>query len=306
MRPKRHLARAAEISRRAGDERRYAIASAFLGHAARGRGEYQLAAERYRTAQQTFERLGSHRGTAWAEHDLGLLACETGDYASAETDLREALRHFRELDYPWGIASSACGLATVLVAVQRLDETAQLLSDALVRYDSLADRRGVAQCLESLAALAVARGEAGTAGRLLGAAQAWRTMAAARPSRTEQERLVVLDRSVVGALGREAADAERHAGRSLRPGASIALAAAFAVDATDPAKGDASELTTRQRDVAALVAAGRTNRQIGRALGISEKTAEVHIRNIMVRLNTPSRAGVAAWAAAQRLTPPQG
>ena len=55
-------------------------------------------------------------------------------------------------------------------------------------------------------------------------------------------------------------------------------------------------LTPRQVQVAALVAAGNTNRQIGRALGISEKTTEIHLRNIMDRLRTPSRAGVAAWA----------
>jgi DNA-binding NarL/FixJ family response regulator len=84
--------------------------------------------------------------------------------------------------------------------------------------------------------------------------------------------------------------------------ASIALAAAFAARATGHAQDGTGELTARQQDVAALVAAGCTNRQIGRALGISEKTAEVHVRNIMERLNTPSRAGVAAWAAAHGLT----
>jgi DNA-binding CsgD family transcriptional regulator len=59
---------------------------------------------------------------------------------------------------------------------------------------------------------------------------------------------------------------------------------------------EAVTLTARQREVAALVAAGRTNRQIGRDLGISEKTAEIHVRNIMVRLGVPSRAGIAVWA----------
>jgi DNA-binding NarL/FixJ family response regulator len=56
------------------------------------------------------------------------------------------------------------------------------------------------------------------------------------------------------------------------------------------------QLTPRQLEVAARVAAGDTNRQLARTLGISEKTAEVHLRNIMDRLNVPSRAGVAAWA----------
>lgn len=46
-----------------------------------------------------------------------------------------------------------------------------------------------------------------------------------------------------------------------------------------------------------LVAAGHTNRQIGRALGISEKTAEIHVHNIRERLNAPSRTGIATWVA---------
>jgi non-specific serine/threonine protein kinase len=60
----------------------------------------------------------------------------------------------------------------------------------------------------------------------------------------------------------------------------------------------APRLTNREREVADLIAAGSTNRQLARALGISEKTAEVHVRNIMAKLEASSRAGIAAWAAA--------
>jgi non-specific serine/threonine protein kinase len=162
----------------------------------------------------------------------------------------------------------------------------------------------VAQCLESLASLALLRSDASTAARLRGAAEALRGAAAARPSHAEQARLAALDESITRALGRSLADAERQAGRSLPPVASVALAAAFAAGSAAQRQDGPDELTARQRDVAALVAAGQTNRQIGRALGISEKTAEVHVRNIMERLNTPSRAGVAAWAAARGLTAP--
>jgi len=43
------------------------------------------------------------------------------------------------------------------------------------------------------------------------------------------------------------------------------------------------------------VASGRTNRQIGRVLGISEKTVEVHLHHVMSKLDARSRAEVAAW-----------
>jgi non-specific serine/threonine protein kinase len=300
----RDLIRTVEICRRTGDDRRLVIANAFLGHALRGRGDYAGAAERYRTARSMWEAVASDRGLAWSAHDLGILAYETGDHRAAEAQLREALDGFRALDYPWAIAESAAALGSALIAAGQPGEAAPLLGEALVIHDSVADRRGVAKGLESLASLALVRGDAATAARLRGAAEAWRTAASARTSRAEEDRLAAVDRRVDRALGRAAADAERRAGRSLHPVASIALAAAFAAGVTGSPEGDAGELTARQRDVAALIAAGNTNRQIGRRLGISEKTAEVHVRNIMERLATPSRAGVAAWAASRGLTPP--
>jgi DNA-binding CsgD family transcriptional regulator len=49
-------------------------------------------------------------------------------------------------------------------------------------------------------------------------------------------------------------------------------------------------LTPRERDVLALLAGGRTNRQIGRELFISEKTASVHVSNILGKLGASGRA----------------
>ncbi|MDH5288843.1 MAG: LuxR C-terminal-related transcriptional regulator [Acidimicrobiia bacterium] len=58
-------------------------------------------------------------------------------------------------------------------------------------------------------------------------------------------------------------------------------------------------LTPREADVLALVAAGRTNRQIGEELYVSDKTASVHVSNILRKLGVKSR--VDAAAVAQRL-----
>jgi pimeloyl-ACP methyl ester carboxylesterase/DNA-binding CsgD family transcriptional regulator len=54
-------------------------------------------------------------------------------------------------------------------------------------------------------------------------------------------------------------------------------------------------LTVRQREVAALVADGLTNRQLAERLGISERSAESHLERIRLRLGFRSRAQVAAW-----------
>jgi DNA-binding CsgD family transcriptional regulator/tetratricopeptide (TPR) repeat protein len=58
-------------------------------------------------------------------------------------------------------------------------------------------------------------------------------------------------------------------------------------------------LTPREAEVLGLLAAGQTNRQIGNALFVSEKTASVHVSNILRKLGVTSR--VEAAAVAQRL-----
>jgi pimeloyl-ACP methyl ester carboxylesterase/DNA-binding CsgD family transcriptional regulator len=54
-------------------------------------------------------------------------------------------------------------------------------------------------------------------------------------------------------------------------------------------------LTPRQREVAALVAAGLTNRDIAARLVITERSAESHVERIRDRMGFRSRAQIAAW-----------
>jgi DNA-binding NarL/FixJ family response regulator len=61
-------------------------------------------------------------------------------------------------------------------------------------------------------------------------------------------------------------------------------------------------LTARERQVLALVAEGATNRQIGAALYMAEKTASVHVSRILSKLGVRSRTEAAAVAYRQRLT----
>ena len=55
-------------------------------------------------------------------------------------------------------------------------------------------------------------------------------------------------------------------------------------------------LTPREREVAALVAAGLSNREIAARLVITERTAEGHVAHILDRLGFRTRVQVAAWA----------
>ena len=61
----------------------------------------------------------------------------------------------------------------------------------------------------------------------------------------------------------------------------------------------AGVLTPRQRDVAALVSEGLSNRDIATRLGINERSAEGHVERIRTRLGFRSRAQIAAWFTAQ-------
>ena len=64
----------------------------------------------------------------------------------------------------------------------------------------------------------------------------------------------------------------------------------------EPSPGAELGLTARELEVLALVAEGRSNRQVGDALFISAKTASVHVSNILAKLGVASRVEAAAVA----------
>jgi DNA-binding CsgD family transcriptional regulator len=61
------------------------------------------------------------------------------------------------------------------------------------------------------------------------------------------------------------------------------------------------ELSAREREVLALVAEGRTNREIGVRLGISPVTARNHVSRILTKLDLDNRTQAATWLARSRV-----
>lgn len=109
-------------------------------------------------------------------------------------------------------------------------------------------------------------------------------------SRDEARAILVWVRNVTTALGahlltRWATDLQQRAGFTRRP---------------DSAAGPLG-LTARETEVLRLVAAGKSNAQIGSELFISAKTASVHVSNILAKLHVPSRGEAAARAHASGL-----
>jgi DNA-binding NarL/FixJ family response regulator len=71
-----------------------------------------------------------------------------------------------------------------------------------------------------------------------------------------------------------------------------------------PKPQDAVEpLTDREREVLILVAQGKANKEIGRQLGISERTARTHVSNILGKLGLASRTQAALYAVREGLVP---
>ncbi|MFE5582718.1 response regulator [Kitasatospora sp. NPDC056531] len=68
-----------------------------------------------------------------------------------------------------------------------------------------------------------------------------------------------------------------------------------AVTTQQPVAGPAEELTTREREIAELVADGATNAEIGAGLFISPGTVKNHLANIQRKIGARNRVGIAAW-----------
>jgi ATP/maltotriose-dependent transcriptional regulator MalT len=99
---------------------------------------------------------------------------------------------------------------------------------------------------------------------------------------------------VTGRLGARPLDTEvqalaRRARLDLAPPAAATAGGA-------PAPAAQLGLTPREAEVLALVAAGRSNRQIAQALFISPKTVGVHVSNILAKLGAAGRVEAAAIA----------
>ena len=93
-----------------------------------------------------------------------------------------------------------------------------------------------------------------------------------------------------GRTGERAAPAD---GASITP--RLTLVTGFAAG-TDAKERDSFGLSPRERDVLALIAKGRTNREIGTELFISERTVGVHVGRVLAKLAVSGRVEAAAVA----------
>jgi DNA-binding NarL/FixJ family response regulator len=116
---------------------------------------------------------------------------------------------------------------------------------------------------------------------------------------SDRERILdALDAGAVGYLLKDAEPEELIRGvRAAAAGeAPLAPKAASAVLTARTEQRPAAELTPREREVLALLAGGKANKQIARELGISEKTVKAHLTRVFEAIGVSDRTAAALWA----------
>ncbi|ANJ26136.1 response regulator [Agromyces aureus] len=97
-------------------------------------------------------------------------------------------------------------------------------------------------------------------------------------------------------LLREAVHAAARGDALIDPNVTVRLIEAFAGTAPEPRAAPTTPLTDREQEVAAAVARGLGNVEIGRELHISLSTVKTHIASIMAKIGARNRVELAIWA----------
>lgn len=222
----------------------------------------------------------SDRGMAYAEECIGLSEAASERWCAALARWVEALVQWR-----LGRGSRARTYAR----------------DVLRLKEPFGDRMGMAMSIEVIAWAEADAGNAEQAAWLLGAVQtAMRSIGAGLFGHLDEDhdRCLASTRTALG---------DRVFDRVLKEGMALGFdeAVTLALGRRTPAApgdstGDGVRLTRREREIAALVAEGLTDREIAERLVMARRTAEGHVARILGKLSLTSRTQVAAWMAAQQ------
>ena len=272
-----------------------------IGYLALGRGDWDAAESALNEARAMGDEMCELQRFSPAVWGLAEMAQLRGDHAAAAelSDVgRRASMAVRDAAYlfPYLVTGTRARLALADFGAAESWLTAV---GAALRERSIP---GTLPSIDHAGGLvALAHGRTGQARELLTAARhAWKDR-----RRTWEWANVTLDlaRCVLRAnRPAEAASLVRDAIAWAEPrGATPILVEARELEATIRGRGVREErwapLTAREFEVATLIAAGRTNREIGAQLTISPKTVASHVEHILGRLGADRRTEIAAWVA---------
>jgi predicted ATPase/DNA-binding CsgD family transcriptional regulator len=292
--------------REVGDTTRVAATIGNVGLVAQNRNDLDRALASFREAQLLYEIAGDQRGIAVSLGARGWLERQKGNNLEAVPLLERSVGLFRELGDDQSLANSLANLGCSTLALGDPLRASSYFTESLQLRLALGNTLAIAECLEGFAALASVAGRPRRGARLYGAAEALRETTGAelldRADSAERERQV---QQIRKRLGVQTFAAEWAAGRAIGPDEAARLALRLGADdtaqyeAAPAGTGRRPLLTRREREVAALVARGLTNRQAAETLLVAPRTVETHLEHIFSKLGVQTRAEVAAWAARQ-------
>ena len=233
-------------------------------------------------------------------HESGIRAGYRGESEAAVEILSECIAFSRSIKDVSAVAIELESLAAVQLDMGELEVATQSLTESFTLSRELKDRWNTLYCLNGLSWVASASADDQRALRLAGAANRvsdeWSLSWDPGVERWERfEGALEQSRTRLGSRKSQQAWTEGTA-------MSLDRAIEYALSTREPeAIGGVGPLSRREREVARLVAAGMTNREIAERLFIAERTAEGHVERIRNKLSARSRTEVAAWAIEHRL-----
>ena len=268
----------------------YLVKTAALG----GKGRLSAAAESGEEARRRLTALDDRLGLATLDVQLTYLAVLNDDIEAALGHVERGLRQLSGSRERWLHANLYMLASLTLYLADRDIEATWTAVRALQVKQEIGDVLGIAFTLELLGWLAARAGTHQRAAWLLGGADPlWERSGGRLAATASFERLhAEAVARCGGALGGKLF-AELFARGVRHP---VDAMVAFALnDVGDPATAGAarlrlpSQLTAREREIASLVAAGLSNRQIAEMLFISRRTVDAHLEHIFGKLGITSR-----------------
>jgi non-specific serine/threonine protein kinase len=236
--------------------------------------------------------------------NIGCVARARGDYAAAKTFTEESLVLAKDVGDRFRIAYSLRYLGILALREADYDRAAAFYRESLVLCGEMGLRWIASDCLAGLSEIACHKGRFERAARLFAAEHLLRETLGLRRLPFDQAAYDHCFTATRAALESSAFAAAWAEGRAMtldlaieyarEPIEAVPLKTAGMEELTAGKQADL--LTPREREVAALIARGLTNRQIASRLVITERTADTHVQHILNKLNVNSRAQIAAWA----------
>ncbi len=291
------------LFRQISDTQHVAVATGNLGLVAQNRNNLERAITLFREARVLYEIAGDQHGYAVMLAAIGWLERQRDNHAEAVPLLERSAAIFRELADLRNLANSLANLGHSMLALNDATRAAAYFAESLQLRQALGNTYAMAECFEGFAAVASVGGRSRRAARLYGAAEAIREVTGAKllDPADVAERALHLEQ-VRKRLGPQRFGAEWAAGRDLSTDQAARLALAGEEASGETSAEASSVLTRREREVAALVAKGLTNRQAAENLLVAPRTVETHLEHIFAKLGVQTRAEVAEWAARQEAT----